>query len=153
MKEQTIIILKSDAFTRFERGINSSEKAPHLQDELYFEPELGEPFVNYVKTLCALDHLQIQAEKRMTMSREQACLHYEEHVQKETFDALIDYICSGEVHVMHLEGENAVLKGRAILRMIRARYLKNVKARDNFIHASDSVEEAERERILHFEKF
>lgn len=86
--------------------------------------------------------------------------HYIEHVDKSFFSSLKEYFLEGSIICMILEGENAIQKVREIngktdpneaaIGTIRKLYGKN-KTR-NLVHASDSVESAEREMKIWFER-
>lgn len=98
--------------------------------------------------------------KMLRISRQLAEKHYAEHVGKAFFGELVDYIVSGPVIAMALEGENAV----KILRLlagstrpedaqagtIRGDYALHTNL--NIIHASDSPESAAREITLFFKQ-
>jgi nucleoside-diphosphate kinase len=91
--------------------------------------------------------------KMMTMSKMLAEAHYAEHVGKPYYDRLISYITSGPIIAMVLEGENAVQNVRnmvgktdpleAVPGSIRGDFALNTTV--NVIHASDSIETAEKE--------
>ena len=55
--------------------------------------------------------LKIVAVKLMTISKETAEKHYGEHKGKPFFPSLLNYITSGPVFAMVLEGEDAVAEG------------------------------------------
>ena len=96
--------------------------------------------------------------KLMRISRPLAEKHYGEHREKPFFGELVDYIISGPVIAMVLEGDSAV----KILRMmcgstrvedaapgtIRGDYAMHTGL--NIIHASDSPESARKETELFF---
>ncbi|WP_091349545.1 nucleoside-diphosphate kinase [Anaerobranca gottschalkii] len=96
--------------------------------------------------------------KMMTIPETLAEKHYQEHQQKPFFNELIQYITSGPVVAMILEGENCISGVRTIVGStdptkaapgtIRADYATNI--RYNVIHASDSPESAQREIDLFF---
>ena len=91
--------------------------------------------------------------RMMRISRETAEEHYAQHKGKPFFGELVDYITSGPVFAMILEGEGAVQLARAMIGAtnpanaapgtIRGDYARSVEA--NVIHGSDSDESAERE--------
>jgi len=96
--------------------------------------------------------------KIMRITRELAEKHYAEHTGKPFFNELVEYIISGPVIAMVLEGDQAI----KILRMmcgptkpeeasagtIRGDYAMHTNI--NIIHASDSPEAAVREISLFF---
>jgi nucleoside-diphosphate kinase len=96
--------------------------------------------------------------KIMRIPRELAERHYAEHKDKPFFGELVDYITSGPVVAMVLEGEGAVRKLRllcgatrpedALPGTIRGDYAMHTNF--NIIHASDSPEAAAREIGLFF---
>lgn len=84
--------------------------------------------------------------------------HYDEHKGKSFFDDLIDYISSGSVMAMEVEGESVVQIMRtligdkdpkiAIPGTIRGDFANSMNT--NVIHGSDSIESAQRELSLWF---
>jgi nucleoside-diphosphate kinase len=91
--------------------------------------------------------------KMITMTREQAEQHYKEHINKPFYKGLIDFITSGPVVLMIVEGEGAI-KGisdmvgntnpaNAVPGTIRFDFASSLTY--NIIHRSDSKESAERE--------
>ena len=96
--------------------------------------------------------------KLMNVSLELASKHYEEHFGKPFYNRLINYITSGPVLAMVLEGENVIEGLRHIVGKtnpdeadvgsIRADFC--VMKEYNAIHASDSQESAKREIALWF---
>lgn len=111
--------------------------------------------------------LKIVGAKVVNVSRELAAKHYEDHKEKPFFEELIKYIM-GEYHTkrvlaMVYQGEDAITKVRTIAGKtnpedaepisIRGKYGRiNSKTGvfENVIHASDSVENAEKEILLWF---
>lgn len=88
-----------------------------------------------------------------TLTSELADAHYAEHVTKGFYPELKAYVMSGPIVVMVLEGANAV---GAIRKMLGATNSSQAEAgtirgdfalttAHNIVHASDSVESAERE--------
>jgi len=96
--------------------------------------------------------------KLVQCSRETAEKHYEEHKGKPYFDELIDYITSGKLCAMIIEGEDAINIVRKIngnkdpnlaeLGSIRGKYADD-RTR-NLVHASDNFKNAEREICIWF---
>jgi nucleoside-diphosphate kinase len=101
---------------------------------------------------------QISAMKIMKISRELCETHYAEHKEKPFFEGLVKYMTSGPVIAMILEGEKAISHLRLLCGAtnvdeaapgtIRGDYASVTQM--NIIHASDSVESAEREIKLFF---
>ena len=102
--------------------------------------------------------LQLKAIKLMTISEDLAKEHYGEHSEKPFFNDLVEYITSGPVLALVIEGEDAISLIRkmvgatnpqeADLGTIRGDYA--VETGRNIIHASDAPESAEREIGLFF---
>jgi nucleoside-diphosphate kinase len=102
--------------------------------------------------------LKIAALKHMTVGREQAETHYEEHREKPFFGDLVDFITGGPLVAMVLEGHEAVKAARQIIgatnpleaapNSIRGAYALEVQT--NLVHGSDSNESAERETQIFF---
>ncbi|MEA4977290.1 MAG: nucleoside-diphosphate kinase [Methanomassiliicoccaceae archaeon] len=102
--------------------------------------------------------LKIVAMKFMKISKDTAEFHYGEHKGKKFYDSLIDYITSGPVLAMVLEGDNAVAVCRNIMGKtnpqesapgtIRGDYCMVTGV--NMIHGSDSAESAKREISIFF---
>jgi len=100
----------------------------------------------------------IVAMKQLTVSAELAERHYGEHKGKEFYEPLMNYMTSGPSIAMVLERENAIATLRQICGAtnpddatpgtIRGDFA--VITRRNIVHASDSVESANREIALFF---
>ncbi len=130
--ERTLILVKPDAFAR-----NLS----------------GEIIARFERKGLALVALKL-----MTVSRELAQEHYAEHAERPFFGELVDFITSGPLVAMILEGDHAVSGARqvigatdpieAAMGSIRADYALEVGR--NMVHGSDSNESAAREAALFF---
>ncbi len=130
--ERTLILVKPDAFAR------------NLTGEIIARFERK--------------GLRLAALKQMTMSRELAEQHYAEHVGKPFFGELVDFITSGPLVAMVLEGESAVEAARQVIGAtnplqaspgsIRGDYATAVG--QNMVHGSDAQESAAREAALFF---
>ncbi len=102
--------------------------------------------------------LAIHAIKMMQVPAELAKKHYAEHEGKGFFQDLIDFITSGPVLAMVIEGENAVKAVRqingatnpleAVPGSIRGDFATSID--ENVVHASDAPETAAREIALWF---
>lgn len=103
--------------------------------------------------------LKIVALKMIKMDRKTAELLYEEHKGKSFFEDLINYVTSGPVVCMVIEGEDAV---QVVRRMIGNTDPKEappgtirgdfaLSKSENVIHASDSLEKAKREMSIFFD--
>lgn len=102
--------------------------------------------------------LTIRALKMMKIDRELAETHYAEHRGKDFFTSLVDYITSGPVVAMVLEGDGAIAMLRRLCGPTKAEDAAPGTIRGdygmhtnlNIIHASDSPESAARETALFF---
>ena len=102
--------------------------------------------------------LRIAGMKIMQVTDEIAKQHYAEHVEKPFFPGLLQYITSGPVVALVLEGKNAVEEVRkmngatnplnAACGTIRGDFAQEVGR--NVVHGSDSVESAAREIAIYF---
>ena len=103
---------------------------------------------------------RIVALKMLKLSREKAEELYSVHRDKPFFESLIEFITSGPVVAMIVEGEEAVSVMRTLIGptdgrkappgTIRGDFALSVQ--ENIIHAADSVESAEREMWIVFSK-
>lgn len=103
--------------------------------------------------------LKIVALKMLNIEDGLAREHYAEHVEKPFFQSLIEYITSGPVVAMVVEGKEAVKVVRTLVGAtnpieaqpgtIRGDYGLDIGR--NVVHASDSLESAEREISLFFD--
>jgi len=102
--------------------------------------------------------LRIVGMKFQSVSAELAAQHYAVHQGKDFYQDLIDYITSGPVVVMALEGPNAVNAARKTIGSTRphespAGSIRGdlaIEVSRNLVHGSDSVENAEAEVALWF---
>jgi nucleoside-diphosphate kinase len=102
--------------------------------------------------------LRLEALKLMTIDRELAQRHYEEHTGKPFFEELVEFITSGPLVAMVLAGERAVEAARQVIGAtdplkadagsIRGEYA--VAVGQNMVHGSDSDASAAREVRLFF---
>ena len=102
--------------------------------------------------------LRIAALKLMTMDRALAEQHYAEHEGKPFFGELVEFITSGPLVAMVLEGHEAVVAARQVIGAtdpleaapgsIRGDFALEVG--QNMVHGSDSNESAAREVDLFF---
>ena len=104
--------------------------------------------------------LKIAALKLTKLSKEKAEGFYIEHKERPFFGELVNFMTSGPVLLMVLEGDNAVAKNREIMGAtnpanaaegtIRKLFAKSVG--ENSVHGSDSLAAADREIAYFFEK-
>jgi len=102
--------------------------------------------------------LRIVDMRLMSVDRELAERHYAEHVDKPFFGDLVEFITSGALVAMVLEGHEAVTAARQVIGAtnpleaapgsLRGDY--GLEVQTNLVHGSDSPESAEREIALFF---
>ena len=122
MIEQTLSIIKPDAV---ERNID-----------------------NEIKTFFKKNNLKILKCKKVKISKEEASEFYKVHQTKPFYSDLCNYLSSGPIVVMILEGENAVSKNRKLMGStdpLKAeegtlRKMYGISIDKNSVHGSDSVE-------------
>jgi len=103
--------------------------------------------------------LRIAALRQMTVDAELAQRHYSEHEGKPFFSDLVEFITSGPLVAMVLEGEEAIAAARQVIGAtnpleaspgsIRGDFA--IEVGQNLVHGSDSPESAEREVALFFD--
>ncbi len=104
--------------------------------------------------------LKVAAAKLALISKSKCEEFYAEHKTRPFFGELVSFMTSGPVFLMVLQGENAVAKNRdlmgatdpkkAAVATIRAKFGDNVG--ENAVHGSDSLQSAQREIALFFER-
>ena len=122
MIEQTLSIIKPDAV---ERNID-----------------------NEIKTFFKKNNLKILKCKKVKISKEEASEFYKVHQTKPFYNDLCNYLSSGPIVVMILEGENAVSKNRQLMGATNPskaeegtlRKMYGISIDKNSVHGSDSVE-------------
>ncbi|MHB2000198.1 MAG: nucleoside-diphosphate kinase [Solirubrobacteraceae bacterium] len=102
--------------------------------------------------------LRLAAIKQMTVTRELAEQHYAEHAERPFFGELVDFITSGPLVAIVLEGRSAVTAARQVIGAtnpleatpgtIRGDFA--LETGRNMVHGSDSDESAAREIGLFF---
>jgi nucleoside-diphosphate kinase len=108
-----------------------------------------------------INHLKIVAMKMLKMDTAQAQGFYAVHKERPFFDSLTDFMTSGPVVVMVLEGEDAIAKYREIMGAtnykeaaegtIRKDFATDIEK--NVVHGSDSSETAAFEISYFFNRF
>lgn len=102
--------------------------------------------------------LRVAAMKKLQLSIEDASNFYAVHKERPFFKDLVEFMTSGPVVVIALEGKNAVLKNRELMGAtnpkeaargtIRADFAESIDA--NAVHGSDSLENAKTEISFFF---
>jgi nucleoside-diphosphate kinase len=103
-------------------------------------------------------NLRVIAQKKMQLTLQQVQQFYYVHRERAFYNDLCQFMISGTVVAMVLEGENAVLKNRDIMGAtnpanaepgtIRADFAESIEA--NSVHGSDSLENAAQEIAYFF---
>jgi nucleoside-diphosphate kinase len=102
--------------------------------------------------------LEIVALKHMTVDRDLAERHYDEHRDKPFFGDLVEFITGGPLVAMVLEGYEAVISARQVIGATNPleaapgsiRGDLGLEVQTNLVHGSDSPEAATREIELFF---
>ena len=122
--EQTLSIIKPDAVER------------NLTDN--------------IKSFFEKNNLKIIKSKKIKISKEEASDFYKVHQTKPFYNDLCEYLSSGPIVVMILQGENAVSKNRELMGATNPKEAKEGTIRKKFgisidknsVHGSDSVDNA-----------
>jgi len=103
---------------------------------------------NEIKDFFVKNNFKILKSKKIKLSKEEASEFYKVHQTKPFYNDLCDYLSSGPIVVLILEGENAVLKNRKLMGSTdpnkayegTLRKLYGISIDKNSVHGSDSVE-------------
>ena len=130
--ERTLVLIKPDAFARRLTG------------------EIIARFERKGLAIAALKHMRVE--------RVLAEEHYGEHREKPFFSGLVEFITSGPLVAMVVEGESAIQAARQVIGAtnpleahagsIRGEY--GIDVQTNLVHGSDSADSATREIGLFF---
>ena len=144
MKQYSLFWIKPDVYS----PNNTRDEYDKLKKNL---PKNPYDFINYVISQLKENDFEIVEEKECILDYETAEKHYEEHKHNGwDFEWLIDFMTSWKSYWIIFYWEDAIIKWREILTGIREEYLVYVKCRRNMTHASDSIESANKEIMLHF---
>ena len=102
---------------------------------------------NRIKNFFKEKDLKIIKSKKVKISREEASEFYKVHQTKPFYNDLCNYLSSGPIVVMILEGENAVAKNRELMGATdpnnaeegTLRKMYGLSIDKNSVHGSDSV--------------
>lgn len=102
--------------------------------------------------------LRVVGAKMLHLSRADAERFYEVHSARPFYGELVEFMCSGAVLVMVLEGDNAVARNREIMGAtnpndalpgtIRRDFAESIQ--NNAVHGSDSADNAKHEIAFFF---
>ena len=103
---------------------------------------------NEIKSFFEKNNLKITKSKKVKISKEEASEFYKVHQTKPFYGELCNYLSSGPIIVMILEGENAVSKNRQLMGAtdpLKAeegtlRKMYGISIDKNSVHGSDSIE-------------
>lgn len=98
--------------------------------------------------------------KLLQATEEMAAQHYAEHYGKPFYPRLVNYITSGPIVAMVVEGPNVIAESRKLMGKTRPeeaevgtiRFDYAISQEFNIIHGSDSPESAEREIAIYFKE-
>ena len=115
---------------------------------------------NRIKSFFKEKNLKILKNKKVHITKEEAAEFYKVHQTKPFYQKLCNYLSSGPIMVMVLEGEGAVSKNRQIMggtdpleaKEGTLRKLYGLSIDKNSVHGSDSVENAKIEIGFFFDK-
>jgi len=132
--EQTLSIIKPDAV---ERNLDSE-----------------------IKNFFEKNNLKIIKSKKVKISKEEASEFYKVHQTKPFYNDLCNYLSSGPIVVMILEGENGISKNRQLMGATdpskaeegTLRKMYGISIDKNSVHGSDSLENAKKEIDFFFDK-
>lgn len=105
--------------------------------------------------------LKVVALKKIKLSKDQAKAFYIVHKEKPFYESLTDYMSSGPIIAMVLEGEDAIQKVREIMGATdpkeakegTIRKLFGIDKEKNSVHGSDSPESAAKEIPFFFSEY
>ena len=115
---------------------------------------------NKIKSFFEEKDLKIFKRKKIQITKEEAAEFYKVHQTKPFYEDLCNYLSSGPIIVMILEGEEAVTKNREIMGAtdpLKAdegslRKMYGISIDKNAVHGSDSLENAKNEIEFFFNK-
>jgi len=115
---------------------------------------------NRIKSFFKEKNLKILISKKVHITKEEAAEFYKVHQTKPFYKNLCNYLSSGPIVVMVLEGEGAIFKNRQIMGAtdpLKAeegtlRKMYGLSIDKNSVHGSDSVENAKNEIGFFFDK-
>ena len=109
--------------------------------------------IDQIKSIFVKNDLRIKDNKKISISKEEAAEFYKVHQSKPFYDDLCNYLSSGPIVVMILEGKDAIIKNRKIMGATdpknadenTIRKLYGISIDKNSVHGSDYPENAKRE--------
>ncbi len=128
---------------------------------LMIKPDMvGEGLHGEIIAFVLRNRFNINRLRMLAMDRSTAQQFYEVHKDREFYPALVDYITSGPVVAMEIEGDDVI---KAIRRFIgptnpaeaapgTVRHMYGKSIQNNAVHASDSPESAKKELAIVFDR-
>ena len=114
-----------------------------------------------IKQYFVNNKLRIVKEKKIQVTKDEAAEFYKVHQTKPFYDRLCNYLSSGPITVIILEGVNAIKENRRIMGAtdpikaedgtIRKKY--GISIDKNSVHGSDSIENAKKEIEFFFKNY
>ena len=106
-----------------------------------------------IKSIFIKNDLSIKDNKKIHISKEEAAEFYKVHQSKPFYNDLCNYLSSGPIVVMILEGKDAIVKNRKIMGATdpknadenTIRKLYGISIDKNSVHGSDSLDNAKKE--------
>ena len=106
-----------------------------------------------IKNIFIKNNLRIKDSKKIHITKDEAAEFYKVHQSKPFYNDLCNYLSSGPIVVMILEGENAVAANRKIMGATdpknaeenTIRKLFGISIDKNSVHGSDSIDNAKKE--------
>ena len=113
---------------------------------------------NKIKNFFEKNNLKISKAKKVKISKNEASEFYKEHQTKPFYGDLCNYLSSGPIVAMILEGENAISKNRQLMGTTdpteaeegTLRKMYGISIDKNSVHGSDSTENAKIEISFFF---
>jgi len=108
---------------------------------------------NKIKEYLEKNNLKVLKSKKIKISKEEASEFYKVHQTKPFYAELCDYLSSGPIIVMILEGENSISQNRKLMGATdpknaedgTIRKMYGISIDKNSVHGSDSAENAKTE--------
>ena len=115
---------------------------------------------NNIKAFLEKNDLKILKSKKIKITKEEASEFYKVHQTKPFYNDLCNYLSSGPIIVMILEGEEVVSRNREIMGATdplnakegTLRKMYGISIGKNSVHGSDSLENAKKEIEFFFNK-
>ena len=153
--------------TRVEPMFSPGSATPQSQEAMEYTLSIIKPdgvknkHIGEVISRFEKEGLRIAALKMVTLNKEQASQFYQAHHQRSFYGDLVNFMSSGPIVVMVIEGKNAISKNRQLMGAtdpskaekgtIRADLAESLTK--NTVHGSDSPEAARNEISFFFKPY